>query len=120
MLGVELEQARENFERAKARSAFRTEETGHVEPAPLREITREGRAMANLIHQPVVCPILIGRSAEMTALQESIEAAASGQGRVVLLSGEAAIGKSRLVSELQREASPLSFQLLAGQSFPAH
>ncbi len=75
--------------------------------------------MANLIHQPVVCPILIGRSAEMTALQESIEAAASGQGGVVLLSGEAGIGKSRLVAELQREASALAFQLLGGQCFPA-
>ncbi len=74
--------------------------------------------MANLIHQPVVCPILIGRSAEMTALQESIEAAASGQGGVVLLSGEAGIGKSRLVAELQREASALAFQLLGGQCFP--
>ncbi len=35
------------FERAKARSAFRTEETGYIEASPLREITRKGRAMAN-------------------------------------------------------------------------
>jgi DNA-binding CsgD family transcriptional regulator len=75
--------------------------------------------MANPIYQPVVCPILIGRSAEMTALQECIEAAASGQGGVVLLSGEAGIGKSRLVGELQRSAEALAFQLLGGQCFPA-
>ena len=74
--------------------------------------------MANLIHQPVVCPILIGRSAEMTTLQKCIEAAASGQGGVVLLSGEAGIGKSRMVAELPREASALAFQLLGGQCFP--
>ncbi len=74
--------------------------------------------MTNPIYQSVVCPILIGRSAEMTALQECIEAAASAQGGVVLLSGEAGIGKSRLVTELQREASALEFQLLGGQCFP--
>jgi len=71
------------------------------------------------LHQPVVCPILIGRNAEMAALQECIEAAARGQGGVVLLSGEAGIGKSRLMTELQREASALGFQLLSGQCFPA-
>lgn len=52
------------------------------------------------LHQPVVCPILIGRSAELAALQECLQAAARGKRGVVLLSGEAGIGKSRLVTEL--------------------
>jgi DNA-binding CsgD family transcriptional regulator/tetratricopeptide (TPR) repeat protein len=69
-------------------------------------------------HQPVVCPILIGRSAELTALQDCLEAAARGQGGVVLLSGEAGIGKSRLVAELRRSAETFDFQLLGGQCFP--
>jgi predicted ATPase len=75
--------------------------------------------MAKLIHESVVCPVLIGRTAEMTALQECLEATMSGQGGVVLLSGEAGIGKSRLVAELQRSAEDLAFQLLGGQCFPA-
>ena len=70
------------------------------------------------LHQPVVCPILVGRSAELAALQECIEAATRGQGGVVLLSGEAGIGKSRLVAELQGAASAQAFQLLSGQCFP--
>ncbi len=74
--------------------------------------------MAIQLHQPIVCPILVGRSAELAALQECIEAAASGQGGVVLLSGEAGIGKSRLMAELQRSAEALGFQLLGGQCFP--
>ena len=74
--------------------------------------------MAIPLHQPIVCPILVGRSAELATLQECIEAAASGLGGVVLLSGEAGIGKSRLVAELQREASALEFQPLSGQCFP--
>ncbi len=70
------------------------------------------------LHQPVVCPILVGRSAELAALQECIQAAARGQGGVVLLSGEAGIGKSRLVAELKGSASAQAFQLLGGQCFP--
>jgi predicted ATPase len=70
------------------------------------------------LHQPVVCPILVGRSAELAALQECIQAAARGQGGVFLLSGEAGIGKSRLVAELQGSASAQAFQLLGGQCFP--
>ena len=37
----------------------------------------------------------------------------------MLLSGEAGIGKSRLLAELQRSASDHGFQLLGGQCFPA-
>ncbi len=70
------------------------------------------------LHQAVVCPILVGRSAEMNTLQDCLEAAACGQGGVVLLSGEAGIGKSRLVAELRRSAETHDFQLLSGQCFP--
>ncbi len=69
-------------------------------------------------HQPVVCPTLIGRSAELTALEDCLEAAAHGQGGIVLLAGEAGIGKSRLVAELRRSAETQDFQLLGGQCFP--
>jgi len=68
--------------------------------------------------QPVVCPVLIGRAAELTALENCLQAAARGQGGVVLLSGEAGIGKSRLVAELRREAHAFDFQLFGGQCFP--
>ena len=71
--------------------------------------------MTILLDQPVVCPVLIGRSAEMALLQERLEAAKRGQGGVVLLSGEAGIGKSRLLAELQRSASDHRFRLLGGR-----
>ena len=43
---------------------------------------------------------LIGRDTELTLLAARWRRAASGQGQIVLLSGEAGIGKSRLVREL--------------------
>src|SRR6266702_1911772 len=83
-----------------------------------RSPERRVREMTIPFHQSVVCPILIGRNAELTALQECLDAAARGQGGVVLLSGEADIGKSRLVAELRRSAETFDFQPLAGQCFP--
>jgi tetratricopeptide (TPR) repeat protein len=70
------------------------------------------------LHHSVVCPILIGRNAELAALQDCLQAAARGQGGVVMLCGEAGIGKSRLVAELRRSAGTQDFQLLSGQCFP--
>ncbi len=45
-------------------------------------------------------PPLVGRDAERAALLGHLEAAASGHGGVLLLEGEAGIGKSRLAQEL--------------------
>jgi DNA-binding NtrC family response regulator len=43
---------------------------------------------------------LVGRSDEMAALEDEFARAAAGEFRVVLLSGEAGVGKSRLGQEL--------------------
>jgi class 3 adenylate cyclase/tetratricopeptide (TPR) repeat protein len=45
---------------------------------------------------------LIGRKRELALLQEHFEQARSGRGQVVFLSGEAGIGKSRLMLEFRR------------------
>src|SRR6266516_7055575 len=70
------------------------------------------------IDLPVVCPIVIGRTAELTALHLLLARAKSGKGQVALLSGEAGIGKSRLVAEAKTYATAQGFLLLEGQSFP--
>src|SRR5437868_1548972 len=67
---------------------------------------------------PIVCPIVIGRTAELTALHLLLERAKSGKGQVVLLSGEAGIGKSRLVAEAKNYATAQGFLPLQGQCFP--
>jgi len=49
--------------------------------------------------KPVVCPVLIDRVNDLATLHALIDQAKSGRGQVVLLCGEAGIGKSRLVAE---------------------
>src|SRR5712692_2181842 len=68
--------------------------------------------------KPVVCPILIGRTPDLEMLQQLTDQAKSGKGQVALLSGEAGIGKSRLVAELKSSATAQGFQLLQGNCFP--
>src|SRR6266700_2681004 len=70
------------------------------------------------IDLPIICPIVIGRTAELTALHLLLERAKSGKGQVALLSGEAGIGKSRLAAEAKTYATAQGFLLLQAQCFP--
>src|SRR6266516_2582211 len=74
--------------------------------------------MAPPFNASVVCPILIGRTAELAAFHLLLDRAKSGQGQIVLLSGEAGIGKSRLAAEAKTYATAQGFLLLQGQCFP--
>src|SRR5437879_4675411 len=74
--------------------------------------------METLFGTPILCPVLIGRGAELTALRWRVDQARSGKGQLVLLSGEAGIGKSRLVAEAKTYATAQGFLLLQGQCFP--
>ena len=67
----------------------------------------------------IVCPILIGRAADLTALQALIDQTKQGKGQVALISGEAGIGKSRLVAEAKTYAANQGFLLLQGNCFQA-
>jgi DNA-binding CsgD family transcriptional regulator len=68
--------------------------------------------------QPVVCPVLIDRVKELEVFHTLIDQAKNGRGQVVLLSGEAGIGKSRLVAEVRTYAASHDFLLLQGSCFP--
>ena len=66
---------------------------------------------------PVICPVSIGRAYERDALYQLISLARSGQGQIVQVSGEAGIGKSRLVAEVKTRADSEGFLVLQGACF---
>jgi predicted ATPase len=70
------------------------------------------------VDKPIICPVLIGRSTELTSLRALLERVKGGQGQVALLSGEAGIGKSRLVAETRAVATAEDFLVLQGSCFP--
>src|ERR1700712_1330668 len=61
-----------------------------------------------------VSPLLVGRRVELDLLRAALEAATAGRFRVVLVGGEAGVGKSRLVSELVDHSAPSGRRVLLG------
>ena len=64
-----------------------------------------------------ICPTLVGRQLDLTALHMLIDRKSSGQGQAILICGEAGIGKSRLVAEAKIYAAQRDFLLLEGHCF---
>ncbi len=74
--------------------------------------------MEDLLTQPVVCPAVVGRAAELTALYGLVDRTRDGSNRhILLLHGEAGIGKSRLVAEVKAYAADQGFLVLQGNCF---
>ncbi|HMB22422.1 MAG TPA: AAA family ATPase, partial [Anaerolineales bacterium] len=61
--------------------------------------------------------ILIGRDHELKTLEKALHAAGGGIGCCILLTGEAGIGKSRLIEELRHKATSEKFTILQGDCF---
>jgi predicted ATPase len=59
---------------------------------------------------------MVGREESLEELQSYLGMASDGFGGTVLISGEAGIGKTRLVDELKTEAATEGFQVLSGYS----
>jgi len=74
--------------------------------------------MNERLTQPIVCSLLIGRDPMVAALQQQITEVGHTTGQMVLISGEAGIGKSRLVSEARTFATARGMQVLQGVCFP--
>lgn len=60
---------------------------------------------------------LIGRTAELAELQQSVLRAAAGTGNALLLRGPGGVGKSRLIKETIAFADGLGVQVFAGRAF---
>jgi len=63
--------------------------------------------------------VFVGRAAELAALEAALLDAEAGRGRLVMLAGEAGIGKSRLADELASEAKRRGVQIAWGRCWEA-
>src|ERR1700730_3039196 len=62
----------------------------------------------------VLCPTLVGRETELSSLEDALLAALRGDGGLVILGGEAGMGKTRLVGELTSRALRLRCAVMSG------
>jgi len=63
----------------------------------------------------MVSPVFIGRREELSALAALLSQALGREPAFALISGEAGVGKTRLASELTRQAAEAGFRVLTGQ-----
>jgi class 3 adenylate cyclase len=66
------------------------------------------------VPQVATSPVLVSRDEQLASLEDAFLEARRGRGRLVVLSGEAGIGKTRLAMELARQARRLGSAVLWG------
>src|SRR6516165_9821078 len=62
----------------------------------------------------VLSPTMVGREAELSTLEDALLSALRGDGGVVIVGGEAGMGKTRLVNSLAATARRLSVVVISG------
>ena len=93
---------------------------GFAEPVRAWRIVGERRGQSRFGARHTGLSAFIGREREVELLLERWRQAASGEGQVVLLSGEAGIGKSRIVEALRERITDPNFRHLRYQCSPYH
>ncbi|HEY0306160.1 MAG TPA: AAA family ATPase, partial [Longimicrobiales bacterium] len=71
-----------------------------------------------MLHDPAA-PRLIGRNAELTALNEVLARARAGRGGAAVIGGDAGVGKSRLCREIKTAAVAAHMRAIEGRCSPA-
>src|ERR671918_2432740 len=64
--------------------------------------------------QSALCSVLVRRDDQLATLEDALLEARRGHGRLVVLAGEAGIGKTRLANELTHQARRLGSAVLWG------
>ena len=90
-------------------------------PVPVYQVLGEGVAQSRLeVAAPHGWTPLVGREVEVALLRERWAQVTDGLGQVVVLSGEAGIGKSRLVQVLKEHVAEAPHTMLECRASPYH
>lgn len=94
---------------------------GFEAPVHAWQVLRERRTASRFeaVHTQQLSQ-LIGRDSELALLLERWNTACEGEGQIVLLSGEAGIGKSRITQALRERAAAGAFETMVLQCSPSH
>ena len=65
-----------------------------------------------------ICPVLVGRDDLMALADRRLVTAARGSGQLLLLAGEAGIGKTRLLTQIIARAIDLGFSVHSAGAYP--
>ncbi len=76
-----------------------------------------GTAPVSISPVPLLGPQFQGREREMKALREILGDSVEGMGRMVLISGEAGIGKTQVLEEFQADARVYGMRVLMGRCY---
>jgi DNA-binding CsgD family transcriptional regulator len=68
-----------------------------------------------MTRSPLSCPTSVGREAPLSALVSGLDHAIAGAGSVVLVGGDAGIGKTRLMKELKQQAAVREIRVIEGR-----
>jgi MoxR-like ATPase len=66
-----------------------------------------------------LCPVLVGRADLLALADRRIAAARDGTGHLLLLAGEAGIGKTRLLEAIRERAAAAGFAVFGVAAYPA-
>ena len=87
---------------------------GKIEPVPVFAVNGIQQRRSIRLHEPAYALPMVGRQQELRLIEEKIELALSGKGQVVGITGDAGIGKSRMVAEVIRSAHRKGLDIFAG------
>ncbi|MDP1818353.1 MAG: AAA family ATPase [Acidimicrobiales bacterium] len=87
---------------------------GRAAPAPASNLNPG----AMRPERTMLCPVVVGRAAERQTLADALSSAADGHGGLVVLAGEAGMGKSRLARDARERAVELGMVVLSGRCVP--
>ncbi|KAA3664885.1 MAG: hypothetical protein DWQ04_03420, partial [Chloroflexi bacterium] len=88
---------------------------GKSEPVPVYKVEAHFQPAAIRLQEPNYTLPMVGRESEIAQIKAVFQPVLKGKGQILHISGEAGIGKSRLVAEIVHHATELKINGLGGE-----